>query len=274
MKYSSRPFVTCFLALASCAFFALHGVARADDNEQGGSIEGTESLDIEMAMTPTAAAPVGSSIELSLETEDDDGATTASLQLDTTALPAGTYFVNVTLKSSSSTVVPLGSFTTSESEAEVEFGSEEGIPFPANFNPFDIGTVTVTDAGGTPLFTADLTSIAAVTSEVLSASLTGTAASTAPNANASATLSAQAMNHVASGSLILAAHGLPARAKLTVMINGIQAKKVTADPTGNATISFLPKPTTGAISRGVSLFGVRNVQVKDAKGNVVLSTSF
>ena len=273
MKCSSRPIVTCFLALASCAFFALHGVARADDNEQGGSIEGTESLDIELAMTPTAAAPVGSSIELSLETDDDDGTTTASLQLETTALPAGTYFVNVTLKSTGGTVA-LGSFTSDGSDAEVEFGTEEGIPFPSTVNPFDIATVSVSDANGVVLFTADLTSIVTVASEVMNASLTGSAGATAPTATTSATLSGQVISHVASGSLTVSAHGLAPKSKLTVAINGIIAKKVSADLSGNATVSFLPKPTTGAIARGVSLFGVRNVQVKDAKGNVVLSTSF
>ena len=273
MNSCTRRLFTHFFAALCGLSLVLPLAARADDNEQGGSIEGTESLDVEMTMTPTAAAPAGSAIQLSLETEDDEGTTSATLQLETTGLPAGTYFVNVTLKSTGGTVA-LGSFTTDGSDAEVEFGTGEGIPFPANFNPFDIATVSVTDANGVVLFTADLTSVASVTSEVLSASLTGAAGATAPGATASATLSAQAMNHVASGSLVLAAHGLPARAKLTVAINGIPSKKVSADPAGNATISFLPKPTTGAIARGVSLFGVKNVQVKDAKGNVVLNTSF
>lgn len=273
MKHFPRSFFTGFLALASCAFFASSAAVRADDGQQGGAIDGTESLDVEMAMTPTAAAPAGSSVDLSLETEDDEGATTAKLQLETTALPAGTYFVNVTLKSTGGTVA-LGSFTSNGTDAEVEFGSEEGIPFPPTVNPFDIATVVVADANGVALFTADLTSIAAVTSEVMSASLNGRASATAPNATASASLSGQVLNHVASGSLTLTAHGLPAGAKLNVTINGIKAKKVSADSAGNATISFLPKPKTGAISRGVSLFGVRNVQLQDAKGNVLLNTSF
>jgi len=47
-------------------------VARPDDDgdELGGDIEGTESLDVEIAMTPTAAAPAGSSIEASTRAEE------------------------------------------------------------------------------------------------------------------------------------------------------------------------------------------------------------
>ena len=230
-------------------------------------------MDVELAMTPTAAAPAGSGIQLSLQSEDDDGTTSATLQLETTLLPAATYSVNVTLKSNASTVV-LGNFTTDGSDVEVEFGTSEGIPFPANFNPFDIATVSVLDASNVVLFTADLTSIASVTSEVMNASLTGTAGPTVSSATAAATLSAQAVTGLASGSLIVAAHGLVPKAKLSISINGIPSKKAVADSLGNATISFVPKAKTGAIAKGVSLFGVRNVQVKDATGNVLLNTSF
>ena len=261
------------LCTVSCGVALTFAVtARADDNEQGGSIEGTESLDVELTMTPTAAAPAGSGIQLSLESEDDDGTTSATLQLETTLLPAATYSVSVTLKSNGSTVV-LGNFTTDGSDVEVEFGTSEGIAFPPNFNPFDIATVSVLDASNVVLFTADLTSIASVTSEVLSASITGTAGATAPSATATTSLSAQAIPGVASGSLVLAALGLPAGKKLTVAINGITSRKAIADSLGNATISFVPKAKTGAIARGVSLFGVKNVQLKDATGTVLLSTS-
>ena len=273
MKLSTRYFWRLLFAGSCSVLLAFATGARADDNEQGGSIEGTESLDVEIMMTPTAAAPPGSSIQLSLESEDDDGTTSATLNLETTLLPAATYSVSATLKSNGSTVA-LGTFTTDGSDAEVEFGTSEGMAFPPGFNPFDIATVSVSNAGNVVLFTADLTSIASVTSEALNASLTGTAGQTAPSATAAATLSAQAASGVASGSLVVTAHGLPARSKLAVTINGTPSKKVVADSLGNATVTFLPKAKTGAIARGVSIFGVRNVQVKDAAGNVLLNTSF
>src|SRR6202051_3943609 len=174
MKTIPRFLTVAFLTAACCASLGF-SVARADENddEQGGEIEGTESLDVEIQMTPTAAAPAGSSIQLSLEAEDDEGTTQATLKLETQGLPAGTYSVSVTLKSDGSTVA-LGSFTVSSGEDEgnqgdddsqgdedqgnneVVFGGEEGIPFPANFNPMDIATVSVADANGVVLFTADL----------------------------------------------------------------------------------------------------------------------
>ena len=273
MKLYSRQ-LSNLLFTVSCGVALTFAVtARADDNEQGGSIEGTESLDVELVMTPTAAAPAGSAIQLSLETEDDDGTTSATLKLETTLLPAATYSVSATLKSTGSTVA-LGNFTTDGSDVEVEFGTSEGIAFPPNFNPFDIATLSVSDASNVVLFTADLTSIASITSEALNASITGTAGSTAASATATATLSAQALSGVASGSLVLSAHGLLPKAKLTVAINGITTKKVSADSLGNATVTFLPKAKTGAIGRGVSLFGVRNVHLNNASGTVLLNAGF
>src|SRR5438128_196382 len=116
-------FMTTALLAATCCLFLGIGVARADDDEEGGDIEGTEQLDIDIQMTPTAAAPAGSSIELSLEAEDDDGTTDATLKLETQGLPAGTYSVSVTLKSNGSTVA-LGTFTVdSDGKAEIEFGT-------------------------------------------------------------------------------------------------------------------------------------------------------
>lgn len=86
--------------------------AWADDNQQGGNISGSESSNFEVMMTPTSAAPSGSSIKASLEADDEDGATTAKLKLESHGLPAGTYSVSVTLKSDGSTV-PLGTFIIS-----------------------------------------------------------------------------------------------------------------------------------------------------------------
>ena len=87
--------------------------AKADgDNEQGGNISGSESTEVEIMMTPTAAAPPGSSINASLEAEDEDGTVDAKLKLQAQGLPAGTYSVGVTLKSDGNTVA-LGTFTVS-----------------------------------------------------------------------------------------------------------------------------------------------------------------
>src|SRR5215472_9929866 len=121
MKMNPKLMTIALLAAACCLFLGVN-VARADDNEQGGNvqatqqlsaddneqgddndqggdIEGTEQLDVDILMTPTAAAPPGSSIELQLESEDDEGSTQATLTLEAQGLPPGTFNVSVTLKS-------------------------------------------------------------------------------------------------------------------------------------------------------------------------------
>ena len=99
-----------FLVVLACAGSLGLVALRADDGQQGGNINGTESLGLEVTMTPTAAAPAGSSIKASLEADDEDGVTQAKLKLESQGLAAGTYSVSVTLKSDGSTV-PLGTFT-------------------------------------------------------------------------------------------------------------------------------------------------------------------
>ena len=101
-----------FSAAVLCCAALSFSAARADDedNQQGGDISGTESLDVEVLMTPTVDAPPGSSIKASLEADDEDGVTQAKLKLESQGLPPGTYSVGVTLKSDGSTM-PLGTFT-------------------------------------------------------------------------------------------------------------------------------------------------------------------
>src|SRR5262249_55050745 len=109
---------------ALCLFFGVN-VSGADDDEQGGDIEGTEDLHIEMQITPTGSAPPGSSIELQLQADNEDGATQVELELDENGLPAGTFTVSVTLKSNGSTV-QLGTFAIAngQTEAEIKFSNE------------------------------------------------------------------------------------------------------------------------------------------------------
>ena len=268
-KLNRVPSLICVAVLS--LGLGLSVTARADDDEQGGEIEGTESLDIEVNMTPTAAAPAGSSIEVSLEGDDEAGQTSATLKFDAKGLPAGTYNVNATLKSNGS-VVSVGSFTSDGSpEIEVEFGTSEGLPLPAGFNPFDIATVTVSDSNNVVLFTADFTNVTSSVSSVIAASVNAVAGVFAPQATGHVTLSAHAVNGVATGSLTITGASLPARAKLLVAVNGGVVKKATVDSTGNLNVIVTPKGKSGTIGRGISLFGVKTVTVRDASGSVALS---
>jgi hypothetical protein len=270
---TTTSFVNRFLlAAACCAAFGITTARADDDGQQGGDINGNETFDVELMMTPTNAAPAGSSIDLSLEAEDDSGTTDAKLKLETRNLTPGTYSVEVTLKSNGSTVA-LGTFRVdAEGEAEIEFG-DDGAPFPPNFNPLDIATVTVKDANNVILFTADLTNLSTVTSQNISATVLATPGLAAPNATGSAMLSAFVSRGRAKGSLQLTGHGLPINLKIVIKINGIAAKNLKTDKTGSFNVKLGPKGKTNTIVAGVSLMSVHSVTVQDQFGNVLLQVS-
>ena len=278
MKTYSKFMTTALLAAACCLFLGV-GVARADDDEQGGDIDGTESLEVEVQMTPTNAAPAGSSIELSLEAEDDDGTTQAELKLETQNLTPGTYNVSVTLKSTGATVA-LGSFTVdSQGQAEVEFTTNpqdgDDVPFPTNFNPFDIATVSVSNASGVVLFTADLTKVA-TTMTTLTANIVAQAGPTDPGATGNALLNATASHTKPTGSLQITGQGLPVSTPLSVSINGVASnvKKVSTSSTGNVSIIITPKGKAATVASGVNLLQIKSATLSNKSGNVLLKFSF
>src|SRR4051812_11569929 len=125
-----KPHLFVLLAIA-CAGALTASPLRADDDEQGGDITGSESLHLELTMTPTAAAPSGSSIKASLEANDEDGVAQAKLKLRSQGLPAGTYSVGVTLKSDGSTV-PLGTFTVTATPTPTPTPSATPTATPGN----------------------------------------------------------------------------------------------------------------------------------------------
>jgi hypothetical protein len=112
---------------ASLGFTALR--ADDDDDEQGGDINGSESMNIEINMTPTADAPAGSSIIAVLKAEDAAGVTNAKLKLKEQGLPDGTYSVSVTLKSDGSAVA-LGSFNVAAATTPTPGSSVTPTPTP------------------------------------------------------------------------------------------------------------------------------------------------
>ena len=225
-------------------------------------------------MTPTASALPGSSIELSLEGSDDSGTETATLKLDARNLAPGTYSVDVTLKSDGSTVA-LGTFTVdSEGEAEIEFGDEGDAPFPANFNPLDIATVTVSDATPVVLFTADLTNIATTGAMNLNATIKTTAGAGAPNATGNATLNVFVANGKMKGGVQFNAHGLPPNTTGNVAVNGVSAQTVKIDKNGNTSFRLKAKNKTGSIAPGVSLMQITSVSVSDQSANVLVTADF
>ncbi len=285
------------LAFAFCAALGL-ATAQAhegsDDHQCGGDIDGTEMVNVDLAMTPTAAAPAGSGIDLSFEASDDNGVTEAELGLHTHSLPPGTYSVSVTLKSDGSTVA-LGTFTVdAEGEGEIEFTTEneaenvaqpqdgggddngndenenEGnLPFPAGFNPLDIATVTVSDANGTALFTADLT-----TTATISATVQATPGAAAPNANGTASINAAMKKGRVKGVLNFVGHALPPKMPVAFAINGTVVKNLKTDKRGDVSLKLGPSGKDTTVAPGVTLANVTSVTLQDQSGNALLQANF
>ena len=304
MKINRNLSTTALLAGAFCFLLGM-SVAKADDNEQGGEIEGTEDVHIEMQMTSPGAAPASSSIELQLQADDEDGTTQAELELDENGLPAGTFTVSITLKSNGSTI-QLGTFTIAngQTEAEIKFSNEDQnnnedqsenendgdeieLLFPANVNPFDIATVSVSNSGGMVLFTADLTN-ALLTITTLTANIAGKPGSTDPSASGSAMLNANASHSRPNGSLQITGQGLPPKTPLKVTINGKASNRKLTRTMGMGTVNMMMSPMgmgtvnmmitpmgkTRTVARGVNLLQIKNVTLTTTSGNVLLSFSF
>jgi hypothetical protein len=291
MKVNRNLSLIALLAAAFCLSLGM-SVAKADDNEQGGDIEGTEDLHIEMQMTPTGAAPP---IELQLQADNEDGTTQVELELDENGLPAGTFTVSITLKSNGSTV-QLGTFTigNGQTEAEIKFSNEDEnendnqdqnenendgdeieLLFPANANPFDIATVSVTNSSGVVLFTADLTN-ASTTITTLIANIIGQPDPMDPSATGSAVLNANASHSQPNGSLQITGQGLPPNTPLKVTINGKASNRKNARTSSMGTVSIMitPRGKTRIVAPGVNLLQVKKATLTNKSGNILLNFSF
>ena len=272
METGPKFFAIVAAIFVSCA--ALTSNTFADRNRASDDgMDNEQAFDVDVLMTPTAAAPAGASIEISFEAEDENGAvTSAELELKSRNLPAGTYSAAVTLKSDGSTVV-LGSFTVnSEGEGEIEFG-EEGTPFPANIDPLDVASVVVTDVNGVVLFTADLTSLTSVSNMNINVTAQLTAGVGVPNANGTVMLNAFLAHGKVKGSLQVTGHGLPTNASVVIAVNGVAVKTVHTSKTGDINVKLGPKGKTSTIANGITLAQITSITVTDRNGNVLLQVS-
>src|SRR5712671_978413 len=86
-------------AVTVCFTLCAVGLARADgsadDGEQGGAIEGTEHLDQVVILMATNNAPFGATGQAELQVDNEDGTTTATLEVEVLGLNPGTYSVSV-----------------------------------------------------------------------------------------------------------------------------------------------------------------------------------
>jgi hypothetical protein len=268
---STTQVVNRFLLAAFCIGLSVVTARGHDGGNGGGSNGDDKNVEIELAMTPTADAPPNSSIKLSFQADNEDGVQTAELKLEPRNLPAATYSVGVTLKDGTSVVV--GTFTVdNEGEGEIEFG-HDGNPFPANINPQDIASVTVSGVNGVVLFRADLSSLTSATSMNINVSKEATPGPGVPNATGNVLLNAFLSKGKVKGSLQLIGHGLPPNINVLVAVNGIPVKRLHTSNTGDVIVKLGPKGKTGTIGSGLTLAGVTTVTLTDLSGNVLLQVN-
>src|SRR5258705_11978890 len=126
-----------------CFAIGLVATAIADDNQQG------SEFDREIVLTATTNAPAGATGKAELKSDDEDGMTTAQLQVETEGLLAGTYTVSVNDVSGTNTFVlgtfDVGSSTNQDdnnqgddnSQGDETGGGGADFPLPAGLNPMD-----------------------------------------------------------------------------------------------------------------------------------------
>src|SRR5258707_768156 len=142
-----------------CFAIGLAARAIADDNQQGGE------FDREIVLMATTNAPAGATGKAELESDDEDGTTSAQLQVETEGLLAGTYTVSVTDVSGTNTFVlgtfDVGSSTNQDdnSQGDENGGGEAGFPLPAGLNPMDVGTISITDSNMAPVLVGDFADV-------------------------------------------------------------------------------------------------------------------
>ena len=253
-----------------CAVLSLTTVAIADDDEPGGDIEGMEQLHETIVLTATTNAPPGATAKAKLEAEDEDGTNTATLAVEAEGLLPSTYTVSVTKKSDGSTV-PLGTFEVSstndeedsaehmsndmmgdddgegdhdqgenENKTEIEFGSDEGVPLPADLNSMDIASVSISDSTGIVLLTGSFMDAADVKNGQFKAKVAITPGPATPNATGFALVQSKIKKGLRRTKFKLLAKGATPNEVLTLKINGVDVGTVTVDKHGRVRMKALP----------------------------------
>ena len=289
MKSTAWPRRLVAICFAAALTFTTATFAEGDD-EQGGDIQGTEELHQEIILTATTNAPAGATGKAELEAEDEDGVTTATLQIETQGLLAGTYTVNVTRTSDGSSVT-LGTFDVTassnddqqaddnmdddnqgddndqgEDEGDVEFGTDTGLPLPADLNPMDIASVSISDGDGNVVLTGDFMNVAATMKAFFKAKVAVTGGIGAPGASGLAKVQSKTKRGVKVSHFNLNAKGLSPNATLTIRINGVELGTVTTDRHGKLHMKTLPE--------GIEAESLIHMEFNEPDGTNALTISF
>jgi len=226
--------------LAICAAFSVASIAHASTR--------VESLREEVRLVSGTATPTLGG-DASLEAVDISGTASGTLELSPEGLASGTYNVTATLKTGTDVVV-LGSFSVTASGTavatgtdssvfmdddgdDVVFGGTDGIPFPQNFNPFNLATVTISGTDDVAIMTADFTNPADIERAKLHVNIFGIPGVAAPTAFGHLVMNAHLHKRKLEALFNLVAHNLPSKTTLSLNLNGVAVGTVTTDRRGN-----------------------------------------
>jgi len=208
---------------------------------------------------------------------NQSGTDSGSLNVTAHGLAPGLYTVSgVSL--SSTTPVTIGTFEvgsnadTDSPASPPRYGGPlhrgHHLEFPSALDPFNVGSLAISDSNANVLFTADLATIANAVFVAQAPVVSGTATL------GSAGIHAVARDGVIHGGLTLCATGLTASATYNYSVDGTSAGTATADANGSLRFKATESSTGGTLPGGIDLFTVTIVTVTDSSGNLVLSASF
>ena len=237
----------------------------------------TNTLDEEILLTATTNAPAGATGKAELESEDDDGMTSAQVQIETEGLVAGTYTVNITDVSGTNTFV-LGTFDVGSSsdqddntqvddnsQGDEDSGGKADFPLPAGLNPMDVAGISIADSNMVPVLVGDFAGATNIVTGEFDADAAVCAGPDTLGIHGNVVMSVHTRNGKQRSKFLLVAQGAPPSQKLTLLVNGVVAGTARSDRHGKLVIKHLAK---------VNLATMKSVVAKDAHGHVVLSVSF
>ncbi len=238
----------------------------------------------EAAVVPVAGPRGGAEVEAI----NVDGKKNAEVEVSTRDLAADTYTVSVKKKSDGSEV-KLGTFTVdpvvvvgANAAAPapavggprrvgtfIKFGTKSGTPLPADFDGFDVASLSVSDSKGNVVLDGDLTknSVLVKNARLVADSPSQKAAAVAtlkPGGFVSIFVSTR--GGVTTSRFSLVAVGFTPAAALQLSIDGMDVQAITPDKRGFVNVRSLPAT--------VNLPAVQKVAIHDAAKVTLLSASF
>lgn len=260
-----------------------------DDNAPGGPIQGTETLEAKIVMSPTANAPAGASGLAELEAEDENGVQTAKLSVETQGLSPGDYTLSI-VKISDGSSVTLGQISIGSAGGDPnqqsgdgsgqgenskggqdkrsrESGGLEGrteVQLPPDLDAMDIAQIVLSDLSGNALLVGDLLNPAKKTVLKFKGAIQITPGEGAPSAKGKALLRSLIRKGKRTNGFALSASGVPAGSTFEVHLNGKSVGTVKSSNKGKVSLRKLP----------ANLSSLHSVRLMDAQGKAAATAHF